>query len=612
MLQSMRSAAKYVWIFIIVAFVVVFLFAQTSGLTGRQSVTRGTTVASVNGTKISYDTWLRARQSQIQQAQEQQQGRPLTLDDEQRVEDQTFNQMVTDILLQQEYDRRGITVTDEEVRQAARYIPYPPFVQSPEFQTEGRFDMQKYQRFLTSPAAKQEGVLVGLEQYYRSLIPRQKLFEQVSFPVYVTDQRLWRSWRDSHDSAQVSYVALEPSSIPDSTVQVSDAEIQAYFTAHPKQFADRPGRAVVSVTTIPRVISAADSAAVRAHALALRKEILGGTSFADVAKRESSDTASATNGGFLGRVTRGQFVPSFDSAAFSLKPGQISEPVLTTYGYHLIKVDERKGDTIAVRHILLPIRQSDSSANISDRLADTLATMAASSDVGAKFDSAVTALHLSVGHVVATEGEPLTWNGRYVPSVSAWAFSGVKPGNIGDLVDAPNAYYLARLDSLSPGGAPRLADVRDEIKQTLVTQKKLDMLLPRAKKVSDAVAAGKTLEQAAKAQGLTVETSPMFARTTPVPGLGQLDEAVGAAFGLDSKSVSAPVKTSDGVYVLRVDHRVQADSSAWEAQKKSQRDALLQQLRQQRVQDFLVSLRKNADIVDNRKAIQAATRGTAS
>ena len=608
MLTSMRSAAKYIWIFIIIAFVVVFLFAETSGLTGRQSVTRGTMVASVNGQKITYDTWLRASQGQIQQAQ-QQQDRPLTLDETQRIEDQTFDQMVTDILLQQEYERRGITVTDDEIRQAARYVPYPAFVQSPEFQTEGHFDMQKYQRFLASPAAKEQGVLAGLEQYYRSEIPREKLFDQVTFPVYVTDQQLWRSWQDSHDSAQVSYVVFLPTSIPDSAVHVSDADIQAYFSSHAKEFADRPGRAVLSVTTIPKTITAADSAAVRAHALALRKQIVGGANFADIAKRESSDSASAVNGGFLGRVTRGRFVPAFDSAAFSLKPGEVSQPVLTQFGYHLIKVDERKGDTIAVRHILLPIHQSDSSATVTDKKADNLAAIAAGAELGAKFDSAVKVLHLPVGHVVAIEGNPLTWNGQYVPSAGAWAFQGAKPGEVSDLIDADNAYYLARLDSLTPGGKATLADVKDEIRQRLVHQKKLEMLEPRATKVASAVTAGKTLEQASRAAGLTVEKTPAFTRTMPVPGLGQANQAIGAAFALPAGKVSAPVTTDDAVYVLRVDRRVNADSSAWAAQKKTQRESIMQQLRQQRVQEFLASLRQNAEVVDKRKEIQALTRG---
>ena len=606
MLQSMRSSAKYIWWFVVLTFVVVFVFAETSGLTGRGAITRGTTVATVNGTDINYDTWLRAREDRVQQAQ-QQSSTPLTLDQEHRIEDATFDDLVNDILLRQEYERRGITVTDEQIRQAALEQPPQQFLANPEFQTEGQFDIDKYRRFLASPLAKQSGVRYQLEQYYRGELPRQELFEQVASAVYVTDAQLWRIWKDSHDSAQVSYVRLTADEIPDSAVKVSDAEVAAYFKAHEKDFADRPGRAVVSVAMIPRSVTAADSANVLQHALALRSEIESGKEgFQDAAKRESADTASAADGGFLGRVTKGQFVEEFDSAAFSLKPGEISRPVLTPFGYHLIKVDEKKGDTIAVRHILLRIQQSDSSASVSDRRADALAK-AASGDKPELFDSVTAALGIHPFRAVAIENEPLTWEGRYVPSVSAWAFT-VKPGETSDLIDGQDAYYVARLDSLKAGGKPTLESERDDIKRDLVRQKKLDLLVPRAQKISAAVAGGETFEQAAKAAGLTVEQTPQFARTTSVPGLGQATQAVGAAFGLPEGAVSQPVKSDNGVYVIRVDKRIEADRASWEKQKQDQRTRVLQGMRQQRVQQFLASLRENAKIQDRRKEIAQQNR----
>jgi Parvulin-like peptidyl-prolyl isomerase len=604
-LQSMRSSAKYIWWFVVLTFIVVFVFAETSGLTGRGSVTRGTAVASVNGTDITYDTWLRAREGRIRQAQEQS-STPLTLDQERRVEDATFNDLVNDILLRQEYERRGIVVTDQQIQQAALEQPPQQFVANPEFQTEGRFDIDKYRRFLASPLAKQSGVRYQLEQYYRDELPRQELFEQVVAAVYVTDAQLWRIWQDTHDSASVSYVRLAPDVRADSSVTVTDAEIAAYFKAHEKDFAKRPGRAVVTVAMIPRTVTAADSAKVREHALALRQEIEAGTKFEDVAQRESSDTASAAQGGFLGRVTKGQFVKEFDDAAFALKPGVISDPVLSPFGYHLIKVDERKGDTIAVRHILLRIQQSDSSAAVSDGKADSL-SRAASTDKPALFDSVVTSLRLHTVHAVTIEDEPLTSEGRYIPSVSAWSFT-ARPGETSDLIDGPDAYYVARLDSLRPGGAATLESERDDIRSELVRQKKLDLLVPNAQKISSAVAAGKTLEQAASEAGLKVEQTPMFTRTTAVPGLGQANEAVGAAFGLPEGAVSQPVKAESGVFVLRVDRRVKADRAAWEKQKADQRAQVLQGMRQQRVQQFMASLRENAEVVDRRKEIAQQNR----
>ncbi|HEU6452853.1 MAG TPA: peptidylprolyl isomerase [Gemmatimonadaceae bacterium] len=602
----MRSSAKYIWWFVVLTFVVVFVFAETSGLTGRGALTRGTTVASVNGTDINYDTWLRAREQRIQQAQAQS-PQPLTLDQEHRIEDATFDDLVNEILLRQEYERRGITVTDEQIRQAALEQPPQQFLANPEFQTEGQFDIDKYRRFLSSPLAKQSGVRFQLEQYYRGELPRQELFEQVASAVYVTDAQLWRIWQDSHDSARVSYVRFAPDEIPDSAVKVSEQEISAYFDAHKKDFEKRPGRAVVTVAVVPRTITAADSAKVRQHAEALRSEIESGKeSFADAAKRESADTASAADGGFLGKVTKGQFVEQFDSAAFSLKPGVVSQPVLTPFGYHLIKVDEKKGDTISVRHILLRIQQSDSSASWSDSRADSLAK-AASSDKPALFDSIAKSLGLQTYRAVATEGEPLTHEGRYVPSVSAWAFT-ARPGETSDLIDGQDAYYVARLDSLTAGGAATLKSEHDDIEQELRRQKKLDLLVPRAEKISAAVAKGETLEQAAKAAGLTVQQTPEFARTTSVPGLGQATQAVGAAFGLPKGAVSQPIKSDNGVFVIRVDDRVQADRAAWEKQKEDQRNRVLQGMRQQRVQQFLASLRESAEIEDHRKEIAQQNR----
>src|SRR5205085_2086831 len=145
----------------------------------------------------------------------------------------------------------------------------------------------------------------------------------------------------------------------------------AYFDQHKTDFAG-PGRAVLSVVMIPRVVTAADSAAARTRALQLRDEIAKGAKFEDVAKRESADTASGAQGGDLGRGGKNRFVPEFEKAAYALKVGEVSQPVLTPFGYHLIRVDEHKGDTLALRHILIKIQPSDSASTRVDREADQL------------------------------------------------------------------------------------------------------------------------------------------------------------------------------------------------------------------------------------------------
>src|SRR5688572_10049248 len=360
-LQAFRGSAKIVFWIVFISFVGVFLFAETSGLSSR-GITRGTAVGSVNGVDITYDRWDTQVRALSNQEQQRRGNRSLTQDDMSRIEDVAFQQIVDSILLAREYERRGITVTDREIQYAALAMPHPDLAQNPDLQTEGRFDPEKYQRLLQSPMARQQGLTQFLEQYYRTEIPRQKLFEQIAAGVYLTDARLWRIWQDERDSARVSYVMLRPASVPDTAVRVSDDEIRRYFDEHRADFGDRRGRAVLSLIALPRPVTATDSAATRQRVLELRNEIGGGVSFDTVARRESSDSVSAAQGGLLGTVARGAFPPEFERAAFALPPGELSQPVLSPFGYHIIKVDARKGDSITVRHILLPITQSDSSA----------------------------------------------------------------------------------------------------------------------------------------------------------------------------------------------------------------------------------------------------------
>ncbi len=610
MLQSMRSAARYIWWAIAVLFLIGFVFYQQSGLTGAK-VSAGTAVATVNGTEISYDSYMRATQGRIRQEQENAGGRSLSLDQERRIEDDTYNEMVTNILLNQDYLRRGISVSDAEIQQAALSSPPQQVMQSPDFQTEGQFDFEKYRRFLTSPMAKQQGVLLQLESYYRDEIPKRKLFEQIATPVYLTDAQLWRGFQDAHDSAQVTLVAFDPATIADSSVHIADSEIKAYFESHQKVLQDRPGRAVLSIVSIPRTVTATDSASARAKAEELRSQIQGGASFDDVAKRESADSGSALKGGSLGRAGRGQFVKPFEEAAFALKPGELSQPVLSPFGFHIIKVDEKKGDSITVRHILVRIAQSDSSAARTDRKADSLAK-AASVDKPAQFDSVARALGLPVSHVTAIESDPLTMNGKNVPGATAWAFGGAKAGETSDLIDADDAYYLVRLDSLHESGKPTLDAMRDEIRRALVREKKVDLLVPRAQMVVTAVRSGKTLEAAAQEAGLKADRLPTFTRTSQVPELGQATEAVGAAFGARVGSLTPPVKNQNGVVVMRVDHRAEAAGADFEKQKQVQREQMLQRVRQQRVQQYVASLRDAAKIDDRRRLVKQNARQAAS
>ncbi len=608
MLQTFRSYAKYIFWAVAVTFVGGFVFYESSGLFGRDTgPTLGTTVVKVDGQEVPYGAYQRAVEAAVQ-SEEQQRGRSLTLDERSQVETKAYDEIVTEILLEHEYKKRGISVTQEEIVEYAKFSPPPQYAQLPELQTNGQFDFEKYQRFLRSPQARQQGILAQLEGYYRSTIPKQKLFEQVAAGAFVSDARLWQIYQDSHDSAQVSFLAMRPTAV--SPAEITDAQARTWYEANKTEF-KRAARAAVSVVALPLTISAADSAATRDSILRLRAQILAAAdqkaAFADVATRVSNDTASATRGGDLGKSTGDGYVPPFTAAAKALAVGEISQPVKTDFGWHLIRLDARAGDSLSLRHILLTVTMNDAAATRVSKRADSLASLAASAETPQKFDDAAKKLGLPVMRATVFEGEPLTVGGRYVPNVGAWAFSGARAGESSEMFDDASGYYVARLDTAHAEGVAAFDEVRDEIKDRLAREKVMDEFMTLGRNLTTS-AATLGFEGAAQRRALTVAKSGMFARTMQTEGLGGFNEAVGAAFALPIGAVSQPIRTAEGVFVIRVDQRKAADRAEFDKQKEQQRAQVLRGMREQMVRDYLEGLKKSASIVDSRKKLNAAAR----
>ncbi|HEX8907023.1 MAG TPA: SurA N-terminal domain-containing protein, partial [Longimicrobiaceae bacterium] len=373
MMQMIRSnAGKFMTIIIVGGFLAWMVYGIGMEVTGSGGRRPGE-LGSVNGTPITIEAW----QQRVQQLEEQARangGGRLSAEEQKQLEDQAWNDLVNQILLQQELDRRGIRVTDDEIRFAAMNVPAPQMMQQEIFQTNGQFDINKYRQYLASPQASDE-LLAQLESYYRQVIPESKLREQISAGTYLSDSQLWRMYRDRNETATVQYVALDLSKLAPQSVQVSDAEIRAYYDEHKDEF-KRPRTARFTVAILRTAPDDADRQAVLAHAQQLRQQLVSGADFATIAKAESSDTGSARQGGSLGTLRRGQTVAPFDSAMWSLPLGEISQPVLTQFGYHLIKVTARGADTAVVSHILLPIKKDERELEALDAKADTMEKVA--------------------------------------------------------------------------------------------------------------------------------------------------------------------------------------------------------------------------------------------
>lgn len=601
MLSAMREKTKIIMLVLMVAFVGWLVFDVGMGVTG-QGQLQTQDVGSVDGTPIRYQAWLDAYRAAYEEARQQNPGQPLTREEQRQIEDAAFDRLVQTELLREQYQRRGIIVSDREIGDAVHRYPPREVVQDPQFQTDGQFDPQKYERFLTQTSASRP-FLIEMERRYREELPRLKLLEQVTSDIYVSDAKLWTIWRDQHDSVTLRALVIRPADVvADASVRVTDGDVQAYYDAHQTDL-ERPARAVLSFIAVLKLPTRIDSVQSMERARGLRDSIIQGADFAAIARTESADSGSREQGGELPMFGRGQMAPPFEQAAFRLPAGQVSEPVVSLYGVHLIKVERRTADSVQARHILIPIARTGARLDTLEARADSLDRLAAEQSDPEVLDSVARLMSLTVEH-----GPPLYESvpyvlGRYrIPDVGVWVFE-ANVGETSPVVETNGAYYVFRLDSVAPAGTPPLAEVRANVLVGVTLEKKRAAAEAIARDAERRLNSGQTLDQVASALRLTVTTLGPFTRTATVPLLGTATEAVGAAFRLRVGERSRLLSSSDMFFFIEPERRVSADSAAWLRQKDDQRLAVLRAARQVRVQAYLESLRRQADVKDRRAEV---------
>ena len=594
-MQAFRSNAKVVMTLVAVLFVVFFLVIDLSGIGSGTSIFGRSSVGKINGQSVDIRAYQDAVQSAYAQRQRQS-DRQLTEEDQEAIRDQVWSSFIDDLVLAREYKRYGLVVSNEEIAQAVQAIPPQELVAQEEFQTDGQFDPAKYQRWLSSAVGQQFVPL--LEQRYRAEIYRSKLLQIVTADLYLSDAALWQRWKDEHEQVRIGVAGVLPrSAVPDSAVTVSDAEIQQYYQAHRKEL-ERPAEAWLSYMAVPRFLTASDSAAARERALRVRQEIADGAPFSEVAQRESSDEVSARQGGDLGTFGRGAMVASFDSAAFALPLNTLSAPVETQFGVHIIEVTARTADSVTARHVLVPFELAGARRDSIEGLADSLEQLGADRLDPAALDSAARALGRPILQAGPVQKGARVQVGRFVvPDAGIWAFR-AQPGETSPVIETDMAYYLFRLDSLRQAGVPPLADVRAEVERAARDDKKVALARPMAEAVVKRVREGSTLAQAAEAMRLPYREFGPFPRVRPPVGDPEL---VGTAFGLPVGGTSEPVESEGGLQVVTVLQRVPADSAAFRAGIDQWRVQQVRLAQQDRVRNYLVTLRSTAKIEDYRE-----------
>ena len=605
-LSTMRRHRRWLYVFlwiVILGFIAFYIPLFRSGV---DAGAPGEAIATVGGEPITMAEFQRSYQRQRAFYERMYQGRmtPAMLR-RLGLENQVLESLVSERLVALEAKRLGLAVDDESLAHA--------LTTSPEFQENGRFlGGDEIRRRL-----EMQGVTVSdFEEGLRGRLLRDQLEALVTGPLGVSPVEVEQEFRRRTEQVKAEYVevaagpfrtqvtasddeikarfesAKDSYRVPEQRVlayllvdeealraraTVTDRDLEAYYQEHKEEFKDQEqvcaSHILVKAKASPEATEGHADAEARSMAEALLAKVKAGGDFGEIAKKASEDKGSAERGGDLGCFPRGAMVPEFEAAAFGLDPGQTSDLVKSSFGYHIIRVASRRDEQVppllAVKERIRPLVTADKTQKLA---AEQIGLAQAALKRGTLEDAAK-----AVGGSVATAPafaaanppEPLA-----SPALAARAFA-LKTGETErEGLPVNRGFAFFRVTEVKPARPAELADVQVRVKADVLEEK----ALARARDLAEQVRARadrEGLEKAALAFKLVrKETPAAVGRGQAIGELGEGALVEEAAFSLPEKSLSAPVRTASGFAILRVLERKAMDPVAFAQQKASVEESL--------------------------------------
>jgi len=636
MLDRMRrhmSWLKWSLGLVVLAFVIFYIpdFLRGNGA----DAAAGETVARIEGQEITANEFRRTYQAQLQAYRSAYGGQMSEqLLKQLGVEQQILQQMVDERAALAEARRLGIIVSDAEVRQ--RILSIPAFQENGMFIGEQRYQqLLRLQRPPMSPSDFEDNV--------RRQLTIQKLRSSLTDWLSVADKDLEQEYRRRNDKVKLSVVTFTADKFRNQ-VAASDAEIASYFDGHKDTFKipekrkiryllvdvealrakvvvppaeiERTYNANIEQYSTPEQVRAShillktegkDDAAVKAKAEDVLKQARAGADFAELAKKYSEDDASQKNGGDLDYFGRGRMVPEFDQAAFTLDVGKISDLVKTQYGYHIIKVTDKRA---AITRPLADVRQQ-----IQDQLSYERA-QAQAADLAQSLEKQVTkpadldTAAKEKGLLVQESGffardEPILGLGQS-PEAASKAFD-MKQGDVAGPLRASRGFVFETMVAKQDPYVPKLDEVKDRVREEVIKDKARTLSQQKAAEIAAKLKAATDFEKAAKAAGLEAKTTELIARDAPIPDLGVAKAVEDAAFRLPLGMVSDAIATDNGTAIIKVMEKQSVTAADWASSKDRFREELLTDRRNRFFGAYMVKAKQKMKIEVNRETLQRVT-----
>lgn len=416
------------------------------------------------------------------------------------------------------------------------------------------------------------------------------------------------------EQRKVKYVVIDLSHLPN-PAKVTNDELQSYYRQHAEEFRV-PESVIVRHILIKLPLPGSDgkvdakqAAAAQAKADDVLKQLRKGTDFAEMAKKYSDDTATAKNGGLVGSLVQGSgSAPDIEKVAFGLTKGQISNVIPTSYGFEIIRVDDRIAaharSLDEVRAQIEPVVAAQKNQAIAAQLARTVETQAAS--VG--LDKAASANGLQVqesGLITRSDSLPGIGNS---PQFGDAVF-GMKANAAPASVSLATGYAVAQVTEVKPPSTPTFEQVKERIASEFKQQKAQAMLAQKLQELSAKAKSSHNLQEAAKAVGATVKTSDLVAPDGQVPDIGALASAAPQVFDMKPGDISQPITLGLKGVVIDLLERSAPTDAEFDLTKNQLKASLLDSKRSEMEEAFVVALRdrtqKQGKLVIDQKKVEA-------
>lgn len=628
--KQKSTVIKLVFWTIIAAFIGTIFLVWGKGDDSPSGSQTSTMAATVNGTIIPMEQYQIAQRNlyQFYQGIYREQFTP-DLEKKLRIGQQALDQLVEDTLLLQAAEKQGIEASKQEIVDAI--AAFPAFQENGAFSKTRYIEVLNYQRMTPKE----------FESIQEGQIRIRKMRESLEGQVAVTEEDIQKEFRERNEKINLSFLRLAPA-LFESKVKVEEKDLETYFNDHREEFRLPETIALRYIQFDPaayrkevtfddgelekyyrrnldkfeiqeqakasHILIKVDPSAeesVKEKKRKLAQDILArakaGEDFAELARKHSDDAGSAAKGGNLGYFARGTMVPTFEKAAFTLKPGETSELVESPFGYHIIRseghieagvkpladvAEEVKTALRSQKSEQMAFEKAMDAYNI-NRKQGTLEAAASANNLGVK----------ETGFFSRQDSIDGIGN---APELTDAAF-GLNPGELGRPVVVNKNAFLFTLKERKESRLPELAEVRARVEEAYRSSQSQALAKSTAEDMLKKLQAGEKLEKLGRAAGITPDETGLFSRTYGdfVPRLGASPELAKAAFALTTQTPTPEkfFEVEEKHILIQLKERQEADPKDLDASTSDEiRQSVLTKKKTEAVQGKLKELKEKATI----------------